>query len=164
MAKAATQTKTTKKDLSFAQRAEQHLAEANQWQTVEAETKYIGSNMQKCLGELGDAIFPGNRESSSMYQEAIIASLVETISPEIGVLDFWKAIGKDGCSKVKIEQGHMNFYDSKNKLIDITKYTQSIEFYANSSFYDERMKERIAKIEEAKRQLAELMNEISTNN
>ncbi len=165
MAKAATQTrpatKNIKKDLTLAQRTEQRLAEENRWQMFDAETKYVASNMQKCVKNLGDIIFPYNEYNSNIYQEAIVNSLTETISPEVGIKDFWKNMGKDGCKTVKIEEGHMNFYDAKNKKMDLTKYTQPIVFYATSNLYEQREIERQKRIIEAKKQLEELMAEIN---
>jgi hypothetical protein len=148
------------KPTTLAERAAARLAEENSWEQYNSETKYDGRSMQKSLKDLALKTFPADPVNCVAYQEAVVQSLTETISPEIGIKDFWKAIGKDGCKFLKIEFGHLNFYAKNGNRLDITGYTQPITFGAESSIYSERLEERAQKILEAKKQLTELMSEI----
>lgn len=151
---AKTNTKT-----SFGQRVEARQHEENIWQSFGSEAKFNAKSMVKSLEELANATFPADAYNSNAYQEAIAKSLTETISPEVGVNDFWKAMANAGCKTLRIEAGHLNFYADKEKL-DITPFTQPIVFEAHSSYYRQRLTEREARIMEAKRQLQELLKEI----
>ncbi len=151
---------TKNKKTTMSDRAQTRVKKENRWQIFEAEAKFISGDMAKCLKTLADAIFPNNEYNSQIYQEAIAGSLIETISPDLGIYDFWKALKKDDCETVKIENGHMNFYTKKSTKIDITKYTQPIIFPATSSLDEQRKMERTKKIAEAKKQLEELIKEI----
>jgi len=154
--------KTTKKTLSFGERTEQRVSEENQWQQYNAEAPFHAAEIQKSLEILAGKTFPTDTENRSAYQEAILKSLTETLSPEVGVKDFWAKMAEAQCETLKIESGHLNFYDKKGKHIDITPYTQAIIFEAHSSYYDQRNIERQERIEEAKKQLMELVKEINT--
>ncbi len=159
----ATKTKNIKKvaqKLSFAQRVEQRLTTENQWQQYNAGTKFVSGDMEEILKILATKTFPTDTQNRKAYQEAIATALTQTLSPEIGIKDFWNRMGEAGCQEVKIEDGHLNFYNKQGK-IDITPYTQPIVFEIHSSFYDQRAIERTHRIEEAKRQLEELITEIS---
>lgn len=158
-AMARTKTKTSNNG-TFAQRTAARTASENVWQQFNAETKFQTKSMIKCLEELAGKVFPTDNFNSNAYQEAIAKSLTETISPEVGVQDFWKAIGKAGCKTLRIIDGHLNFFDAKNAKMDITPYTQPIVFEAHSSFYKQRQMERESRIQEARTQLQELLKEI----
>lgn len=150
----------TKTKQTFAQRTASTVATTNAWQQYNADTKFNSKSMVKSLEELAGKTFPSDNFNSNAYQEAILESLTETISPEVGVKDFWAKMGKAGCKTLRIENGHLNFYDAKNKKMDITAYTQPIIFEAHSSYYKQRQLERESRITEARKQLQELLKEI----
>ncbi len=150
----------TKTQATFAQRTATRVEQENTWQQYNAEAKFNSKSMVKSLEELAAKVFPSDAFNSNAYQEAMVNSLTETISPEIGVKDFWKALGKAGCKTLRIVEGHLNFFDGENQKMDITAYTQPIVFEAHSSFYKQRQMEREARIEEARKQLQELLKEI----
>ncbi|MCC6643223.1 hypothetical protein IT411_00570 [Candidatus Peregrinibacteria bacterium] len=152
---AKTNTKPT-----FAEDVAARQERENSWQSLHAEAKFNGKSMVKSLEELADSTFPADAYNSNAYQEAIAKSLTETISPEVGVKDFWEAMSKNGCKTLRIEFGHLNFYDAKNQKMDITPYTQPIVFEAHSSYYRERQAQREARIMEARKQLQDLLKEI----
>lgn len=164
---ATTKTKTgetrIKKDKkgTFAERTEKRLQEENQWQQYNASAKFLADKMQESLETLAKKTFPTDKINRQAYQEAIAKALVETLSPEIGVKDFWAKMAENGCKELKIEDGHLSFYNNKKEKIDITPYTQAIIFEAHSSFYEQRILEREERIEEAKKQLESLMEEIN---
>ena len=66
-----------------------------------------------------------------------------------------------GCKKLQIENGHLNFYNEREEKIDLTPYTQPIVFEIHSSYYDQRVIERQARITQAQKQLQELLAEIN---
>ncbi len=150
----------TKTKSTFAQRTAQTTAAQNVWQQYNSQAKFNAKSMVKSLEELAGKTFPSDSFNSNAYQEAIVQSLTETISPEVGVADFWKAMGKAGCKKLQIVEGHLNFLDAKGGKIDITPYTQPIVFEAHSSYYRQRQLERETRITEARKQLHELLKEI----
>jgi hypothetical protein len=150
----------TKTKSTFAQRTAQTTAAQNVWQQYNSQAKFNAKSMVKSLEELAGKTFPSDSFNSNAYQEAIVQSLTETISPEVGVKDFWKAMGKAGCKKLQIVEGHLNFLDAKGGKIDITPYTQPIVFEAHSSYYRQRQLERETRITEARKQLHELLKEI----
>lgn len=150
----------TKTKQSFAQRTATTVAAANVWQQYNAEAKFNAKSMVKSLEELAGKTFPSDNFNSNAYQEAIVDSLTETISPEVGVKDFWKKMGTAGCKTLRIVEGHLNFFDDKGKKMDITAYTQPIVFEAHSSYYRQRQLERETRILEARKQLQELLKEI----
>jgi len=145
---------------SFGARTAARMAQESAWQQYSAEAKFNATNMVKSLEALAKIAFPLDAFNSNAYQEAIAKSLTETISPEVGVKDFWKAMGKAGCKTLRIIDGHLNFFDGKSKKMDITSYTQSIVFEAHSSFYKQRLLEREQRILEARMQLQALIKEI----
>jgi len=151
---------TTKTKSTFAERTAEHQAQENVWQQYNADAKFNARSMVKSLEELANQTFPSDAFNSNAYQEAIAKSLTETISPEVGVKDFWKAMGKAGCKTLRIVDGHLNFFDSKKAKIDITPYTQPIVFEAHSSFYKQRLLERESRILSARQQLQDLLKEI----
>lgn len=151
---------TTKTKSTFAERTAAHQAEENVWQQYNAEAKYNAKSMVKSLEELASKTFPSDAFNSNAYQEAIVKSLTETISPEVGVKDFWKAMGKAECRTLAIVDGHLNFFNSEKAKIDITPYTQPIIFEAQSSFYKQRLLERETRILAAREQLQDLLKEI----
>jgi len=151
---------TIKTRKTFAQRTAARTADEHAWQQYHARAKFNGRSMVKSLEELAQKTFPVDAANSRGYQEAIVRSLSETISPEVGVKDFWKAMGKAKCKTLDIENGHLNFLDAKGEKIDITPYTQPIIFEAHSSFYKQRQMEREARIMMARRQLKSLLEEI----
>jgi len=154
-------TKTKKQTSStFAERTAARTASENVWQQYNAETKFNAKSMVKSLEQLANMAFPTDAFNSNAYQEAIAKSLIETISPEVGVKDFWKAMGKAGCKTLRIVDGHLNFFNSKGEKMDITPYTQPIVFEAHSSFYKQRLLERENRILTARMQLQELLKEI----
>lgn len=145
---------------SFAQRTAETSAAQNVWQQYNAEAAFNGKDMVKSLEELAAKVFPSDSFNSNAYQEAIVSSLTETISPEIGVKDFWKAMDKAGCKTLRIVDGHLNFFNAGDEKMDITSFTQPIVFEAHSSYYKQRQSERESKIMEARKQLKELLKEI----
>lgn len=151
---------TNKNKISFAQRTAERLEQENQWQNYNAETEF-DFEMTNSLENLAKQIFPFDDFNNKAYQEATVQSLTETISPEIGVKDFWQAMGEKECKSVRIIEGRLNFFDKKNQKIDITSFTQPIIFEAHSSYYKQRQIEREQKIAEAKQQLQELIEEIN---
>lgn len=150
----------TKTKSTFAQRTAQTTAAANAWQQYNSRAKFNAKSIVKSLEELAGLTFPSDSFNSNAYQEAIVQSLTETISPEVGVADFWKAMGKAGCKNLEIVNGHLNFLDATGNKIDITSYTQPIIFEAHSSYYRQRQLEREARITAARQQLHELLKEI----
>jgi len=136
------------------------VAQENAWQQYNSNTRFHAKSMVKSLEELANKTFPTDTFNSNAYQEAIVESLTKTISPEVGIRDFWKAMAKAGCESISIENGHLNFYDQANAKIDITPYTQPIVFEAQSSYYRQRQLEREKRIIEARAQLQELLKEI----
>ncbi len=150
----------TKNKNSFAQRTAQTTAAQNVWQQYNSQAKFNAKSMVKCLEELAGETFPSDNFNSNAYQEAIVQSLTETISPEVGVKDFWKAMGQADCQKLAIIDGRLNFFDGTGAKIDITPYTQPIIFEAHSSYYRQRQLEREARITAARKQLQELLKEI----
>ncbi len=152
---ATTETKST-----FAERTATRTAQENIWQQYNTEAKYNRKSMVKSLEELANKTFPSDAFNSNAYQEAIVKSLTETISPEIGVQDFWKALGEADCQTLQIINGHLNFFDSKKTKIDITPYTEAIIFEAHSSYYKQRQLERETRILAARQQLQSLLKEI----
>ena len=146
--------------LSFAERTAQTVAEQNVWQQYNAEAEFNTENMVETLEELADKTFPSDSFNSNAYQEAIVNSLTGTISPEVGVNDFWRAMGKAGCKTCQIVNGRLNFFDNQGEKIDITPYTQPIIFEAHSSYYEQRQIERKERIDKARAQLQELLEEI----
>ena len=146
--------------LSFAERTANLQAQENAWQQYNSDTEFHVKNMVKSLEELAAKTFPTDSFNSNAYQEAIVESLTKTISPEVGIQDFWKAMGQAGCQSLRIDGGHLNFLDEKGQKIDITPYTQPIVFEAHSSYYRERQLERERRIMEAKMQLQSLLKEI----
>lgn len=150
----------TKTKTSFAEDVAARQQRESSWQTFNAEAKFNGKSMVKSLEELANSTFPADAYNSNAYQEAIAKSLTETISPEVGVKDFWNAMSKDGCKTLRIEFGHLNFYNNQNEKMDITQYTQPIVFEAHSSYYRERQAQREARIMEARKQLQDLLKEI----
>ena len=151
---------TQDQSASFAERTAARVAQENVWQEYNAEAEYNASSMLTSLEELAKLAFPMDAFNSNAYQEAIVTSLTATISPEVGVRDFWEALEKAGCKKLRIIGGHLNFFDSQEAKIDITPYTQPIIFEAHSSFYKQRLLEREQRIHEAKTQLQSLLKEI----
>lgn len=156
----ATSKTTTQNNVSFAERTASRVASENVWQQYNAEAKFNAGNMIKSLEELAKLAFPSDAFNSNAYQEAIVTSLTQTISPEVGVKDFWKSVGQDGCKSLRIIDGHLNFFNDKAEKMDITKYTQSIVFEAHSSFYKQRLMEREQRILAARSQLQDLLKEI----
>lgn len=150
----------TKNTQTFAQRTASTVASTNVWQQYNADAKFNSKSMVKSLEELAEKTFPSDNFNSNAYQEAIVASLTETISPEIGVKDFWKKMGDAGCQTLRIVEGHLNFFDAKENKMDITAFTQPIVFEAHSSYYTQRQMERETRIIEARKQLQELIKEI----
>lgn len=144
---------------TLGQRAEERVAQENAWQQFQCQVKY-NKDMATCIKNIGDTLFPDSPKNSSIYQEAIIKGLTSTIQEEVGILDFWKKIDNAKCKNVTIEDGQMNFYNEKAEKIDITTFTNQLEFPANSSVYDQREIERKNQILEAKKQLEELLKEI----
>lgn len=157
---ASTKTNSTSKK-TFAQRTAETRASQNVWQQYNAEVKFNEKSMVKSLEALAENVFPADSFNSKAYQEAIVNSLTETISPEVGVKDFWKAMSKANCKTLRIIAGHLNFFDAKGEKMDITAYTQPIVFEAHSSFYKQRQAEREQRIMEARKQLKELIKEIN---
>ncbi len=151
---------TNKNTTSFAQRTAERLEQENQWQNYNAEAEF-DFEMTNSLGNLAKQIFPFDDFNSKAYQEATVKSLTETIFPEIGVKDFWQAMGEKECKIVRIIEGRLNFFDKKNQKIDITSFTQPIIFEAHSSYYKQRQVEREQRIAEARQQLQELIEEIN---
>lgn len=151
---------TTKTNPTFAERTASRVTQENVWQQYNSAAKYNAKSMLKSLEELAGKTFPSDAFNSNAYQEAIVRSLTETLSPEIGVEDFWKAMNKAGCQTLQILDGHLNFFDPKNAKIDITPFTQPIVFEAHSSFYKQRLLEREKRILEARQQLQNLIKEI----
>jgi hypothetical protein len=147
-------------NFNFAERTAKRIAEESIWEQYSSRAKFHLTTMSKSLAELAEKTFPSDDYNNKAYQEAIIKSLTDTISPEIGVKDFWLKMGEEGCKSLEIENGHLNFYLENGKLIDIRPYTQAIVFEAHSSYYKQRQLERSEKIKEAKRQLNQLMKEI----
>lgn len=145
---------------SFAERTADLIAQEHSWQQYNSEAKFHSKNMLKSLEELAAQTFPTDTFNSNAYQEAIVESLTKTISPEIGVKDFWKAMTEANCKTLSIENGHLKFFTIDKTKIDITPYTQPIVFEARSSFYRLREAERENRILEAKKQLQELIQEI----
>lgn len=145
---------------SFAQRTAETVASQNIWKQYNSQAKFYAENMTRSLEELAKQTFPTDEFNSNAYQEAIVKSLVETISPEIGIKDFWKEMNKSGCKTLSIIEGHLTFFDAKTTKIDITPFTQQIIFEAHSSYYKQRMLERETRIMEARRQLDSLIKEI----
>lgn len=156
---AITKNKSTTK-MSFAERTAAEQAKQNVWQQYNSEAQFNAKSMVKSLEELANKTFPSDAFNSNAYQEAIVKSLTETISPEVGIKDFWKAMDQAGCKTMRIVDGHLNFFDSKKTKIDITAYTQPIVFEAHSSFYKQRQMERTSRIMQARAQLQELLQEI----
>ncbi len=154
-------TKKTAKTNTLAQRTEARLAEENQWQQYNSAAKFFPGEMDKSLHALAEKTFPTDELNCRAYEEAIVKSLTETLSPEVGVKDFWGKMGEAGCKELRIEDGHLSFYVSKKERIDITPYTQPIVFEAHSSYYDQRVMERKQRIEQAKNQLQDLLSEIN---
>lgn len=150
----------SKNNLSFAERAAQSFQAQNSWQEYNGFSKFY-KDIEKSLKGLAENIFPTNEYNQRAYEEAILASLAETISTEIGVKDFWAAIANAGCKELKIDNGHLSFYKNKKEKLDITPYTQAIIFEAHSSLSEQRALERKQKIEKAKQQLEELLEEIN---
>jgi hypothetical protein len=150
----------TKTQTSFAERTASRMAVENTWQQYNSRAKFNSRSMVKSLEELAAQTFPSDAFNSNAYQEAIVKSLAETISPEVGVNDFWKAMAKAGCKTLAIVDGHLNFYGSDEQKLDITPYTQPIVFEAHSSFYKQRQLERETRILAARQQLQALLKEI----
>ncbi len=153
-------TKNAQKSDSFADRTKKQFEKENVWQRFKSEAKFNLTDIISSLQDLAQNTFPEDKFNIAAYMEAILNSLTENISPEIGVKDFWLKIGEIGCETLKIENGHLNFYKSDNSKIDITPYTQPIVFEAQSSFYKQRQMERKSYIETAKKQLTELKKAI----
>lgn len=155
-------TTKNKKDqkATFAERTAAEQAKQNIWQQYNSQTKFNAKNMVKSLEDLANQTFPSDSFNSNAYQEALIKSLTETISPEVGIQDFWKAMSKAGCKTLAIIDGHLNFFGDKNAKIDITPFTQPIVFEAHSSYYKQRQMEREARITAARGQLQNLLQEI----
>ena len=153
-------TKTAQNNTGFASRAEAQAEKENVWQRFKSESKFNLTDMLSSLQDLAQNTFPEDRFNIAAYMEAILNSLTENISPEIGVKDFWLKMGEAGCQTIQVENGHLNFYKADKSKIDITPYTQPILFEAQSSFYKQRQLERKERIEAAKKQLAELRAEI----
>jgi len=151
---------SSKETLTFAQRVEQRLAQENVWEQYNSEAKFNAKDMADTLKILAQQTFPTDAYNGQAYQEALIQSLVSNISPEVGIKDFWKAMGEAGAKTTKIENGHLNFYNAKNERMDITAFTQPIVFEAHSSFYKQRQMEREKLISKAQKQLSELISEI----
>jgi hypothetical protein len=145
---------------TFAERTAEMVAQENAWQQYNSDARFYAKNMVKSLEELASLIFPTDNFNSNAYQEALVESLTKTISPEIGIKDFWKEMGKSGCKTLRIEDGHLNFLDEQGQKIDITHYTQPIVFEAQSSYYRQRQLEREKRIMIARQQLQELLKEI----
>lgn len=145
---------------SFGARTAARVAQESAWQQYNAEAKFNPKSMVKSLEELSKLAFPLDAFNSNAYQEAIAKSLTETISPEVGVKDFWTAMGKAGCKTLRIIDGHLNFFSGKAAKMDITSYTQPIVFEAHSSYYKERLLEREERILQARMQLQNLIKEI----
>lgn len=145
---------------TFAARTAAEQAKQNVWQQYNSQTKFNAKNMVKSLEDLANQTFPSDTFNSNAYQEALVKSLSDTISPEIGVQDFWKALNKAGCQTLAIVDGHLNFYAANNTKIDITPFTQPIVFEAHSSFYKQRQLERSERITAARGQLQDLLTEI----
>lgn len=156
--------KNTSQTITLADRTAERLAKENVWQEFSSKANFHPEDMTRSLQELAEKTFPTDEFNSKAYQEAIATALAETISPEIGVKDFWMNIGKAGCMKLAIIDGHLNFFDSKNEKMDITAYTRPIIFEAHSSFYKQRLLERQQHIKEARQQLDELIQEIHKSN
>ncbi len=150
----------TNTNQTFVQRTAARVSQENAWQQYNSKAKFDAKSMIKSLEELAGKTFPSDAFNSNAYQEAIVKSLTETISPEVGVADFWKAIAKAGCKTLAIENGHLNFYGAKDLKLDITPYTQPIVFEAHSSYYKQRQLEREARILAAREQLQSLLKEI----
>jgi phosphopantetheinyl transferase (holo-ACP synthase) len=156
-------TKNSKKKTktsSFGDRVAKRITEQNQWQQYNSAAKFYADDIDKSLDILAEKTFSTDVASRNAYKEAILKSLTETLSPEVGVKDFWKAMAKADCTHVQIENGHLKFYKD-DQAIDITPYTQPIVFEAHSSFYEQRMVERKERIEEAQKQLKDLLAEIN---
>lgn len=146
--------------LTFAERRAKLVEQENAWQQYNSEAPFYTEDMIQSLEKLANKTFPTDSFNSNAYQEAIVESLSKTISPEVGILDFWKAMGKAGCQNLLIEDGHLNFYTKNHQKIDITHYTQPIVFEAHSSYYRQRQLDRENRILEARKQLQELLKEI----
>jgi hypothetical protein len=148
--------------LSFAERTALTAQKENQWQSFNSkqQVKFYPDNLRRTLKEIGDQLFPGSEYNSNAYQEAILNALSSTISPEIGVIDFWGKLTDLECEYVEIDNGHLNFFNAEGARIDITPFTQQIVFEAHSSYYKQRQKERLAAIAEARLQLEQLKKEI----
>ncbi len=145
---------------SFAQRTEQTRTASQTFKRFAGQAKFYPDNIRKTLQELGTQMFPNNEYNNKAYQEAIVMSLTNIISPEIGIRDFWSDMTDHEAEIVRIENGFMKFYNAENQQIDITQFTQPIVFEAYSSYYKQRQKERKIMIELAKQQLDQLKNEI----
>lgn len=165
MATTTVNKKNTKaaKASSFGERTQTRVAEENQWQQYNATAKFLPGEMNKSLQALAEKTFPTDELNRRAYEEAIVKSLTETLSPEVGIKDFWEKMAEAGCKELNIEDGHLSFYNNKKERIDITPYTQPIVFEAHSSYYDQRVMERAQKIVEAKKQLEDLLEEINKN-
>lgn len=151
---------TNTQTASFADRTAAQTATNNAWQQFNSAAKFNTKNMLKSLEDLANQTFPTDSFNSNAYQEALVQSLSATISPEVGVKDFWQAMGKAGCKTLAIVDGHLNFYAAGNQKIDITPYTQAIVFEAHSSYYKQRQQERAERIAAARSQLEKLLKEI----
>lgn len=156
---AATKTTTIQKP-NFAERTAERVASESVWKQYNSQAKFYAQNMTRSLEELAKQTFPTDAFNSNAYQEAIVKSLVETISPEVGIKDFWKEMNKAKCASLSIIDGHLTFFDHNKQKLDITPFTQAIIFEAHSSYYKQRMLERQTRIMEARRQLESLIKEI----
>lgn len=154
---------TGNQNLTFAQRTEKRMTEENQWEQYNSRADFYVGNIQKSLEILAQKTFPTDSMNRKAYQEAIVKSMTETLSPEIGIKDFWEKMGDAGCTTLEIIDGHLNFFNAQNERMDITPYTQPIVFEAHSSYYEERIIERKERIKEAHQQLEDLIREINKN-
>lgn len=110
---------------------------------------------------LAENVFPNDSYNSVAYQEAIINAISGTLSEEVGIIEFWKKMGEQGCKSVSVMSGHLQFFQADNSEISITPYTKKIVFEAQSSFAKERARQRNAKIAEAKSQIAALKAQLA---
>ncbi len=159
--KTITKKTATASNSSFADRTAQTEADKNQWEQYNAAAKFFPGQIDKSLEAIATKTFPTDALNRKAYEEAILKSLTETLSPEVGLKDFWNAMSEAGCKELRIENGHMNFYGTKKERIDITPYTQPIVFEAHSSYYEQRNQERAERIVKAKQQLQDLLQEIN---
>jgi len=151
------------KKATLGERAAARIKQENQWEQYNSATKFDKKDLRGCLELLSSKTFPSDEINRKAYAEAIAKSLTETLSPEVGIKDFWEAMGKAGCKELKIEDGHLSFYGAKKEKIDITPFTQAIIFEAHSSFYKQRKIERAERIKQAREQLETLISEINKN-